>query len=343
VRALAFSGKMQAASGRELPDFGGFERWPLHPHSGEYGYALRQLRMTVDVSPSKLAWRIRGREIVLGGRPKLMGIVNVTPDSFSDGGRFLDPKAAVDHALSLIAEGADILDIGGESTRPGAQPASLADELRRVVPVVERLALQSTVPISVDTYKSEVAREALQAGASIINDISGLQFDPAMVTVCREFAAGVVCMHIQGTPQTMQLAPHYDDVVREVSEFCGQRLKALVGCGLSAEQIVWDPGIGFGKTAEHNLEILSHVAEFRLLGRPVLIGHSRKGFLKRVLGRTVDERLFGTLGVTVALAAQGVDILRVHDVAATRDVLTAWETVLHWPDRKQLAEAPGLI
>jgi dihydropteroate synthase len=283
--------------------------------------------------PPTSVWRIRGGELPLGGRTQIMGIVNVTPDSFSDGGRYLDPSAAVDQALKLVEEGADLLDIGGESTRPGAPPVSLSDELQRVIPVIERLARETTVPLSVDTTKAEVARQALQAGAHIVNDISGLQFDPEMVPVCRDFEAGVVCMHIQGTPQTMQLQPHYDDVVREIGDYFQQRATELLAAGLTAEQLVWDPGVGFGKTAEHNLDILSHVAAFRVLGRPVLIGHSRKRFLQRVLGRPVDERLFGTVGVSLALAAQGVDFLRVHDVAAMRDALTAWSAVTNWPDR----------
>uniref|UniRef100_A0A7C4QTD7 Dihydropteroate synthase n=1 Tax=Schlesneria paludicola TaxID=360056 RepID=A0A7C4QTD7_9PLAN len=263
-----------------------------------------------------------------------MGIVNVTPDSFSDGGQFLDVDAAVKHALQLAADGADILDIGGESTRPGALPVPLDEELRRVMPVIERLARETPLPLSIDTYKARVAAEALQAGAHIVNDISGLQFDPAMPQVCRDLEAGVVCMHIQGTPQTMQLAPRYDNVVQEVRDYFRARYCTLVAAGIRPEQLVWDPGIGFGKTAEHNLELLSHTAELRPFDRPLLIGHSRKRFLKRIVGREVDERLFATLGVSVALAAQGVDLLRVHDVAATRDALIAFETVFHRDARR---------
>jgi len=279
--------------------------------------------------PDKKLWKIRGAAMRLGNRTFLMGIVNVTPDSFSDGGAYLEPAAAVDHGLQLVDQGADILDVGGESTRPGSEPVSLADELRRVIPVVELLAAKTAIPISVDTTKAEVARQALAAGARIVNDISGLQFDPAMPAVCREFGAGVVCMHIQGTPQTMQIAPHYQDVVQEITTFFQQRTAAMLEQGLELEQLVFDPGVGFGKTAEHNLEILSHVSAFRAFDRPVLIGHSRKRFLKRIVGRAVDERLFATVGVSIALVAQGVDILRVHDVAATRDALLAYETVVH--------------
>jgi dihydropteroate synthase len=272
-------------------------------------------------------WSFRGHHFELGRFPLLMGIVNVTPDSFSDGGSFLDPLAAVEQALALVEEGADLLDIGGESTRPGAEPVPLAEELRRVVPVIERLAGQTAVPLSIDTSKAEVARQTLAAGAQIVNDISGLTFDAGMPAVCREFEAGVVCMHIRGTPQTMQNDPRYGNVVCEICDFLAERLDHLEQQGVAREQVVLDPGIGFGKTAEHNLEILSNIRRFRALGRPVLIGHSRKRFLGKVLGRKIDERNFGTAGISVALALQATDILRVHDVRATRDALLAWQAI----------------
>ena len=277
-------------------------------------------------------WQFLGRRYELGRFPLLMGIVNVTPDSFSDAGQFLDCDAAVEHALELVNEGADLLDIGGESTRPYSTSVSADEESRRVVPVVEQVAAAVSVPISIDTTKSEVGRRAIAAGASIVNDISGLTFDPAMPGVCAETGAGVVCMHIQGTPQTMQDRPAYGNVVGEVCEFLRARLAALEAAGIPRERIVLDPGIGFGKTARHNLEILSQVADFRALGRPVLIGHSRKRFVGKLLGRKVDERNYGTLGVSLALAAQSTDILRVHDVRATRDALLAWDAVLRGPD-----------
>lgn len=275
-----------------------------------------------------LPWCFGERQWTLGDRPRLMGIVNVTPDSFSDGGNFLDPQRAVDHALQLVEEGADILDLGGESTRPGAEPVSLDDELRRVLPVVELLAGQTDVPLSIDTTKAEVARCCLQAGAEIINDISGLTFDDGMPEVCAEYEAGIVCMHIKGTPQTMQQDPSYEDCVQEIRDWLQARLEFLESRGLKAEQTIIDPGIGFGKTAEHNLTLLSSVQLFRALGRPVLVGHSRKRFLKKVIGRDVDERLAGTVGVAIALAAQQTDIIRVHDVAAVRDSITAYRTVM---------------
>jgi dihydropteroate synthase len=260
--------------------------------------------------------------------PWIMGIVNVTPDSFSDGGSFLASGLAVDQALRLIEEGAQIIDIGGESTRPGAAPVEKDEELRRVLPVVAQLAKHSRVLISVDTTKADVARAALDAGAHIVNDISGLTFDPEMPAVCAGARAGVVCMHIRGTPQTMQDDPRYENVVEEVCRFLGERLAELERQGIAREQVVIDPGIGFGKTAAHNLEILRSIPRFRKLGRPVCIGHSRKGFLKKLLGRQVDERSFGTIGISVAVALQGAEILRVHDVAATCDAVVACQAVL---------------
>jgi dihydropteroate synthase len=257
-----------------------------------------------------------------------MGIVNVTPDSFSDGGDYLEVEAAVAHGLQLVEDGAEILDIGGESTRPQAEPVSADEELRRVIPVIERLSGRVSVPVSIDTCKAAVAREALDAGATVVNDISGLTFDPRMVDTCAACDSGVICMHIQGDPQTMQLNPHYDDVVGEVRAHLAQRLDDLERRGVNRERVVIDPGIGFGKTAEHNLELLSNIAALRSLGRPVLIGHSRKGFLKKLLGRPIDERLSGTIGVAIAAASQSADMLRVHDVAAVRDALTAWKAVV---------------
>lgn len=274
-----------------------------------------------------LPWRFHRTDLSLGAFPLLMGIVNVTPDSFSDGGRYLETQAAIDHALQLDEDGASILDIGGESTRPGSEPVSETDELRRIVAVIEGLRPRTPRLISIDTTKAEVARQALAAGADIVNDISGLTFETGMIEVCARAACGVIGMHIQGTPQTMQSAPHYANVVAEVCDFLEQRLQALEAAGIPRERVAIDPGIGFGKTAQHNVELLSNIAALRGLGRPVLIGHSRKRFLAKVLGRPVDERSAGTLGVAIAVAAQHADMIRVHDVRETRDALVAWQAI----------------
>ncbi len=276
---------------------------------------------------NRRVWEFQGFHREAGGRPLLMGIVNVTPDSFSDGGRFLMTDAAVEQAMQLVAEGVDILDVGGESTRPGAESVTEAEELRRVVPVIEKLSRMTSVPISIDTSKSNVARETLNAGARIVNDISGLRFDDQMIAVCRDAGCGIVCMHMQGTPQTMQINPQYDDVVAEINEFFSERLRTFLQAGILPERVALDPGVGFGKTPQHNVTILSSIRQFQELGRPVLIGHSRKRFLHKLLGKPVDDRVFWTVGVSVALSNQGVDIIRVHDVAANRDSITAFQAI----------------
>ncbi len=260
-------------------------------------------------------WRVRERTLPCPARPLLMGIVNVTPDSFSDGGRFFDAAAAVAHGIELAEHGADLLDIGGESTRPYAQPVPADEELRRVAPVIERLAREVAIPLSIDTSKAVVAREAIDAGAAIINDITGLA-DPAMIETAAETGAGVCVMHMRGTPRSMQDAPAYSDVVAEVGAFLRQRRDTLVSQGIALDCIALDPGIGigFGKTAEHNLELLRHAAELHALGCPVLVGHSRKQFIGQVLGDPRTDRLAGTIGAALALARSGVQILRVHDV-----------------------------
>lgn len=272
-------------------------------------------------------WHICKSHHTLGEMPWIMGIVNVTPDSFSDGGSFLDSERAVEHAQSLIEQGADILDVGGESTRPGAEAVSEAEELRRVIPVIERLASITQIPISIDTTKATVAREALAAGASIVNDVSALTLDPQMVKVCSDSDCGVIAMHMRGTPRTMQDNPQYTDVVSEIVDYLKQRLDSLADQGIDPNRVSLDPGIGFGKTAAHNVEILSNIAAFRALGRPVLIGHSRKRFLKKLIGREIDERTAGTIGVAIALAQQHTDIIRVHDVRAVKDAITAWQAI----------------
>jgi len=277
----------------------------------------------------KLPWQCGDQTLQLGGFPLIMGIVNVTPDSFSDGGNFLERNAAVDHALKLADNGADILDIGGESTRPNAERVSVAEELRRVVDVVAQVRQATDRLISIDTTKAEVARQALAAGANIVNDISGLTFEPEIVDVCAESDCGVICMHILGTPQTMQRDPHYENVVSDVCDFLSTRLAALERSGIARDRVITDPGIGFGKTAQHNVDLLSNIGVLRELNRPVLIGHSRKRFLAKVLGRPLEERTFGTIGVAIAVAAQGADMIRVHDVHETRDALLAWHAIVN--------------
>jgi dihydropteroate synthase len=273
-----------------------------------------------------LRWQLRQRVIEFGRRPLVMGIVNVTPDSFSDGGNYLDAEAAVAHAERLVAEGVDILDVGGESTRPGAEPVAVEEELGRVVPVVERLRARS-VPMSVDTMKPEVARAALDAGAHIINDVSGFR-DPAMVRVAAELGAGAVVMHMRGTPRTMQNDPRYVDVVGEVAEFFEERLRVLEESGIPPEAVCLDPGIGFGKTLDHNLELLANLGAFARFGRPVCLGVSRKGFIGKLCGREKHERLAGSLAVACFAAARGeAQVLRVHDVAATRDAAVLLDAI----------------
>ncbi len=263
-------------------------------------------------------------------RPALvMGVVNVTPDSFSDGGRFFEPAAAVEHALELIAEGADLLDIGGESSRPGAQPVSEAEELRRVLPVLERLAGQVQVPLSIDTVKPGVARAALQAGASLVNDIAANRQDPAMWQLVAETGAGYVVMHMQGTPPTMQEQPSYQDVVAEVDAFFSERLQRLQAFGVRPDQLLLDVGIGFGKTAAHNLQLLAGLRAFTKWQRPLLLGVSRKAFIGRVTGAPqMPARLPGSLACACWGVAAGVNIIRAHDVASTRQALRMTEAIM---------------
>ena len=273
-------------------------------------------------------WRLRDRTLTLTSPPLVMGIVNVTPDSFSDGGHFASTDAAVAHGLRLVEEGADLLDIGGESTRPGALPVPAAEELARVLPVVEALARRTTVPLSVDTFKADVARRCLAAGAHIINDVTAATGDPDMPALLASVPAGLVVMHMQGTPQTMQLAPTYTDVVADIRSFFQERLTFLATTGIAGERIVLDPGIGFGKTVEHNLELLAHLEEFQPLGRPLLLGVSRKGFLGKLLGRPLEQRLAGSLAALLApLSREAIQLVRVHDVAATRDAVTLFHLI----------------
>jgi len=284
-----------------------------------------------DESPSRryptraIRWRLRTQTFELPLRPLLMGIVNVTPDSFSDGGRFIDPDRAVAHGLELAAQGADLLDIGGESTRPYSEPVSATEELARVLPVVETLCRRVSVPISIDTSKAAVARAALDVGAEVINDVAAFTRDAELLPLAVASGAGVCAMHMQGTPRTMQEAPTYADVVGEVLAYLRERCDALIAAGVARDRIALDPGIGFGKTHQHNLTLLANCGRFHDLGCTLLVGHSRKAYIAKVLGDKEADRTAGTIGVALQLARQGVQILRVHDVAAVRQALVLFE------------------
>ncbi len=268
---------------------------------------------------------------------RVMGIVNVTPDSFSDGGLFLDPEAAIAHGRELVEQGADIVDVGGESTRPGADPVSAEVERERTEPVVAALAADGAT-VSIDTSKAEVARAALDAGATIVNDVTALRGDPELADLCAERGCTVVLMHMLGTPRTMQDDPRYDDVVGDIRRFLAERIEWAVGRGIAEERIWIDPGIGFGKTVQHNLELLNRLGEFRALGRPILIGTSRKSFIGRLTGREPRERLGGTVASNVLAYLRGAEIFRVHDVAQVRDALRVAAAILGEEPGEALAD-----
>jgi dihydropteroate synthase len=259
-----------------------------------------------------------------------MGVVNVTPDSFSDGGLFLDPEAAIVHGRGLAQQGADILDVGGESTRPGAEAVSADEERDRVAPVVAGLAADNGagVPVSIDTSKASVAEAALDAGAEIVNDVTAFRADPELAGLCGERGCGVVLMHMLGTPRTMQENPKYDDVVDDVTAFLAERIEVAMAAGVDEERIWIDPGIGFGKTLEHNLELLRRLGELRELGRPIVIGTSRKSFIGKLTGRDVDRRLGGTIASNVLAVRAGADVIRVHDVLELRQAIAVAEVIL---------------
>jgi dihydropteroate synthase len=282
-------------------------------------------------TPAPLIWQLPRTALRLDAGPLWMGIVNVTPDSFSDGGQYfdreLDPQRAIAQALQLAADGAAILDIGGESTRPYSQPVTAQEELARVIPVIEALAARTDVPISIDTSKAVVARAAIDAGAQIINDVTGLEGDPQMIAFARQSGAAVCAMHMQGTPQTMQDAPQYDDVVAEIYAYLQQRQHWLLEQGITASKICLDPGIGFGKTHQHNVQLLRQVSRFLELGSPILVGHSRKGFIGSILGDKQVERDSGTLGASLHLALAGIPIIRVHNVGLHARAWRIWQTL----------------
>ncbi len=282
----------------------------------------------------------KGRTIRCNHRPLLMGIVNVTADSFYDGGRYGRIEQAIAHALDLVEQGADILDIGGESTRPGATPVDEEDELAHVIPVVDELARRVTVPISIDTTKAEVAQRGLDAGASMINDVSAMRWDAAMASVIARFGAAVVLMHMQGTPQTMQLHPNYTNVVQNVHQFLQERLQIALEAGIPQNNIILDPGFGFGKLVSHNLDLLRHLSFFSTLGCPLLVGLSRKGFIGQLVDRPVQHREWGTAAAVVLAVERGAKILRVHDVAMMMDVVKLTAAMdPHWATDRQVQDA----
>ena len=280
---------------------------------------MSSVRVPTTQHPATCAYRLelpRGGALELGGgrRALVMGILNVTPDSFADGGLFLETDAAVAHADEMVAEGADLIDVGGESTRPGADPVPVEEQLARVIPVVSRLGPRLNVPISIDTTSAEVARQALDAGAQIVNDVSAMRADADMAALVAERGTPVVLMHMLGRPRTMQQNPTYDDVVAEVVRFLQDRILAAVVAGVRREQIVVDPGFGFGKTLSHNLELLRCLDEFEVLDRPVLVGTSRKSMLGQILDVEAPERVYGTAATLAAAVERGAAIVRVHDV-----------------------------
>jgi dihydropteroate synthase len=282
--------------------------------------------------PFNIRWEACGWTI-LGAAdpvPKVMGIVNLTPDSFSDGGRLPSPLESVSFAERLVGQGADLLDLGGESSRPGAEPVSIEEELNRIVPVLRMLSDRLEIPISIDTTKAEVARAALAGGAAIINDISALSADPEMAAVVASAGAGVVLMHMQGTPATMQVNPRYTDVVADVYDFLAHRIEWAEGRGIPRQRIALDPGIGFGKTREHNLKILRNLERFANLGCAILIGVSRKGILGSITGRPVSERAAASVAAALEACLRGARVVRVHDVAEMADAIRVWTALKRW-------------
>ncbi|MCK5529020.1 MAG: dihydropteroate synthase [Kiritimatiellae bacterium] len=271
-----------------------------------------------------LEWKCRDQTIKISDRPLIMGILNITPDSFSDGGNYIDHNEAIKRAHTMLQEGADIIDIGGESTRPGAATVSAEEEIKRVIPVIKELSKSTDAIISTDTTKADVAEAAIDAGAHIINDISALTYDPRMITVAKESSAGVVLMHMLGTPQTMQNSPEYKDVAEEVNDFFSKRIQEITAAGIKLSSLAIDPGIGFGKTIEHNISLIKNIETLTQINIPVIVGLSRKSFLGKLTGKDVSDRLASSLAGLVISVINGANIIRVHDVDASRDaILTA--------------------
>jgi dihydropteroate synthase len=273
--------------------------------------------------------RCRGGDLQLGERTLVMGVLNVTPDSFSDGGRFFEPAKAIEHGLLMAGQGADIIDVGGESSRPGADAVSLDEELRRVIPVITGLASRLEIPISIDTYKAQVAEQAIEAGAQIINDISGLSFDPQLPAVAARFDTPLIIMHIKGNPKTMQEAPSYNDVMGEIIAYMREGIERAERAGVDPHQVIVDPGIGFGKRVQDNLLILNRLDELAVLERPILIGTSRKSFIGAVLNQEVDQRVIGTLATVAVSVLKGAHIVRVHDVPAIKQTAAMVDAIIN--------------
>ena len=275
-----------------------------------------------------MTMRFENRSVGLSSRTHIMGVLNVTPDSFSDGGKFFKSDDAVRQGMEMIEEGADIIDVGGESTRPGSDPLPTEEELSRVIPVIKSMSAKTDVPISIDTYKAEVARRALDAGAQMINDISALRFDPKMKKVASKYKVPIVLMHIKGTPKDMQKDPYYDDVIVEITEYLRQSIKMAEDAGIDREKIIIDPGIGFGKRLQDNLNILKNLRKFSILGCPILIGCSRKSFIGKILDLPAEERLEGSLAALAVAVMNGANIVRVHDVKESERVVSLVDAIM---------------
>jgi len=302
--------------------FSKLEQYPdLHP----FGLSLREILR--NLSRTHYTIHCRKRTFTLGKRTLLMGVLNVTPDSFSDGGLFFDKEAATARGLKMVEEGADLIDIGGESTRPGSKPLGLDEELRRVIPVIESLAKEMDVPISIDTYKSNVAKKAIEAGAQIINDITGLQLDPSLSQVAAKEDVPLVLMHVRGNPETMQKNIHYESLFSEIIQYLKDSIQRAESAGVDPEKIIIDPGIGFGKTVNDNLLILKNLQEFKILGKPLLLGTSRKSFIGKILNADVTERLEGTLSSIVVGVLNGAHIIRCHDVIQAKKAIAIADAV----------------
>jgi dihydropteroate synthase len=296
-----------------------------YPTLNPLGQSVKQTLK--NISKTQYAVRCRKRTLTLGKRTLLMGVLNVTPDSFSDGGLFFDKEKAISHGLRLVEEGADIIDIGGESTKPGSKPLELEEELRRVIPVIKSISAEVDVPISIDTYKSTVAQKAIEAGAEIINDISGLNFDPSLAKVASKEDTPLVLMHIRGTPETMQKNVHYDSLFSEILQYLKDSIQRAESAGLDPRQIIVDPGIGFGKTVEDNLLIIKNLNEFRILGKPILLGTSRKSFIGKILNAEVGERLEGTLSSITVGVLNGANIIRCHDALQAKRAIAVADAI----------------